>query len=80
MEIAAHSAGRDSIEAWDGLDVVYLKRPGALAELTVLENTSASDLIRFLASDGETSKRVIAGVIERGGLYDFNGKWVEVTL
>ncbi len=63
---------------WDALETVYRDRPALLAELAILENCGAADLLRFLTADSATRGRVIAGVIEHGGLYDSDGKFVEV--
>jgi ribosomal protein L37AE/L43A len=79
LETAAHDAGPDSVRVWDVLEVVYGKRPGVLAELAVLENYGAAALIRFLNSDAPERESTIAGVIERGGLYDSAGRFAEVN-
>lgn len=77
LEVAAHEAGVNHMATWDALEMVYRDRPALLAELAILENCGAADLIRFLSTDNATRARVIASVIERGGLYDSNGKFVE---
>jgi hypothetical protein len=65
--------------AWDALEMVYRGRPALLAELAILENCTAADLLRFLSADIATRGRVIASVIERGGLHDSGGKFLEVS-
>jgi ribosomal protein L37AE/L43A len=45
MESAAHILGPDNPATWDALAQVCGKRPGLLAELAILENCGAADLI-----------------------------------
>jgi hypothetical protein len=78
LEAVAHEAGLDHPATWDALEMVYRDRPALLAELAILENCGAADLLRFLSADIATRERVIASVIERGGLYDSSGRFVEV--
>jgi hypothetical protein len=80
LEQRAHSAGPDTENAWNALSSVYTKSTLILAELAILENGGAADLIRFLAAHAQTRAERIAGVIECGGLYDLNGIFVEVDL
>lgn len=76
-EIVAHDAGPDNPQSWDVLARVYAERPALLAELAILENGGAADLIRFLRADSTARESTIAGVIERGGLTERHGKFVE---
>ena len=79
LEATAHRLGPDNPETWDALSAVYADRPAILAKLTILENAGAADLLRFLAANPETQKRVIDGVRMRGGLTDDSGKFVGVA-
>jgi len=76
LEALIHDAG-PSEASWEVLALVYAERSGIVAELAVLESASAADLVRFFTADAETRQHAIERVIERGGLYDFDGKWVE---
>lgn len=67
LESLAHDAGPEKPGTWDALETVYDNRPGVLAELTLLENSGAADVIRFLAADAPTRQSTIAAVIEQGG-------------
>jgi hypothetical protein len=78
LEVGAHEAGLDHPATWDALEIVYRDRLAILAELAILENCVAADLLRFLGADHVARGRVIASVIERGGLYDGGGKFIEV--
>jgi hypothetical protein len=80
IETVAHLAGLEHPAAWDALETAYRNRPALLAELSILENCGAPDLVRFLSADNATRGRVIASVIERGGLYDCGGKFFEATV
>jgi len=79
MEAAAHMFGPDDPAAWDTFGTVYGERPAVLAELAILEHCRAADLIRFLSERRDTRKRLIEGVLLRGGLWDSQGKFVEVS-
>jgi len=79
LEVWAHERGPGNSAAWDVLEMVYRDRPALLAELAILENCGAADLLRFLSADNETRERVIKVVIERGGLYDRAGRFVDLT-
>lgn len=77
IEAGAHDAGpTDAV--WDALARVYAERPALLVELATLENGGAADLVRFLSADPATRGRVVASVTERGGLYNLDGRFVEV--
>jgi len=78
LEVRAHEAGLDHPATWGALELVYCDRPALLAELAILEECGAADLLRFLSADNATRERVIARVIERGGLYDHADRFVEV--
>lgn len=70
LEALAHNAGA-SEQSWEILAEVYSKRPGILAELLILENYSAADLLRYyFTADDETREQIIAGVIAGGGLWE----------
>jgi hypothetical protein len=80
IDAGGHQAGLGYPAAWDALEMGYRNRPALLAELSILENCGAADLVKFLSADDETRGRVIARVIQRGGLYDCGGKFIEVTV
>lgn len=77
LEALAHDAGASEAR-WEILGHVYCKRSRLLAKLTILENCGAVDLIRFLSAETELRERVIDGVLMRGGLYDAQGRFVEI--
>ncbi len=79
LELLAHDAGPNNPESWGALARVYAERPGLLAELLILENSTAAALIRFLSADSEVRERAIAGVIESGGLWQCPGRFVELA-
>ena len=68
LELQAHEAGPDHPATWGALALLYGEEPAVLAELAILENRGAADLIRFLTADGAARESEIAGVIEHGGL------------
>lgn len=78
-EAAAHILGPDNPAAWDALSTVYGERPAVLAELAILENCRAADLIRFLSDRQDARERLIEGLLARGGLWNSQGKFVEVS-
>ena len=79
LESTAHGLGPDNSETWDVLSAVYVERPAVLAELTILENAGAADLLRFLSTEPEVREQVIDGVLMRGGLTETYGRFVEVA-
>jgi len=78
-EATAHRLGPDNPETWEPLSAAYAERPAILAQLTILENAGAADLLRFLAAHPEAQARVIEGVLRRGGLTDGYGRFMEVA-
>ncbi len=78
LEVRAHEAEPDNPATWDALARVYAEPPTVLVELAILENGGAADLVRFLSADNATRGRVMAVVTERGGLYNSDGRFVEV--
>lgn len=79
LEATAHRLGPDNPETWDALSTVHAGRPAILAELTILENAGAADLLRFFSAIPEAQERVIEGVLMRGGLIDAYGRFLEVA-
>ena len=77
LELGAHTAPNHPL-TWDSLSTVYRERPAALAELAILENCGAGDLIRFLSVPQQARDRVIGNVLMRGGVWDSQRKFVEV--
>jgi hypothetical protein len=49
LEFSAHQAGADHPAAWGALALVHSVRPALLAELTILENCGAADLLESAA-------------------------------
>jgi hypothetical protein len=80
LELMPHDGGPDVERVWDDLSAVYAKRGPILAELAILENGGATDLVRFLAADPQTRAEWITEVIESGGLFDSGRRFVEVDL
>lgn len=54
------------------------KRPGILAELTVLENATAAALFRFFLAGSEARRVAIGRVLKRRGFTPRAGEFVEV--
>jgi hypothetical protein len=69
LEVEAHTAGANHPATWGGLALVYRERPAILAELTILENAGAADLLRFLAAHPGAQARVIDGGACAGRTY-----------
>jgi len=80
IEVGAQADGPDRAEVWNALELVYRQRPSLLAELMILENCCVQDLVRFLTANENTRETTIDRVIAQGGLYDFRGRFVEVTV
>jgi hypothetical protein len=80
LESCANDAGPDAESAWEKMSAVYSKRRPILAELVILENGRAADLIRFLAADPQTRAGWITEVINCGGLYDSGRRFIEIDL
>jgi hypothetical protein len=80
LELRARSADPDAENTWEDLSAVYASCGPILAELAILENCGAADLIRFLAADAETRRQAVTQVIEWGGVYDASGRFVEVAV
>lgn len=79
IEAEAHAAGPERAEVWDTLAHAYSRRPDVLAELAFLENSHATSLRRFLDATPEQQRAVRQAIIADGGLFDSNGKFVEVA-
>jgi len=79
LELQAHDAGTDHRATWGALAWVYAERPGVLAELAILENLGAAELLRFVSASPEERERSLETVILRGGLCDLRGRFVEVA-
>ncbi len=80
LELEAHEAGLGHAATWDTLALVYPERPALLAELTILEERSAADLIRFLTADAATRVQIVSEVVFAGGLHDGRGRFLELAL
>jgi hypothetical protein len=80
LGLRAHEAGANHPATWGALALLYREWPGVAAELGVLENCSAADLIRFLSAAPELRARVLDGVLTAGGLYDSRARFVEILL
>jgi hypothetical protein len=68
LELRALEAGPDHPATWDALALVYRERPGVLAELAILENGAAADLLRFLSSGADERQAVTDRILRLGGL------------
>jgi hypothetical protein len=79
-DLAAHQPGADQPNTWDWLERVYRERPRILTELTILENCSANDLIRFLTAGPEQRAEIVNAVLMAGGVYDSRARFVEIPL
>jgi hypothetical protein len=79
LELQAHDAGPEHPATWDALAMVCAARPGVLAELAILENVGAADLLRILSASPEALRWAIDTVILRGGVHDSAGRFVEVA-
>src|ERR1043165_8296327 len=75
LEVQAHEAGPNHSATWGALDLCYHKRPAVLAELAVLENASAGDLVRFFYASAEERERAIEAVMIGGGFYNSHGRF-----
>lgn len=64
LEQRAHEAGTDHPATWPALALVYAEQPRIEAELAILENASARDLVRFIGSDEQTRADIVRTVIE----------------
>jgi hypothetical protein len=80
LESLAHEAGTDHPAAWDALAHCYGTRSGVLAELAILETANAADLLRFLSASQEEQEQVLQTVILGGGIWDSDGRFVELHL
>jgi hypothetical protein len=80
LELSAHQAGADHPATWGALALVYRERPALLAELAILENSCAADLIRFLSASPKQRAEAIDEVLMRGGLYESHRKFLDLAL
>ena len=70
LEWQVRDAGPDHPVTWDALALVHRRRPVVLAELTILENFGAAELLRSVSASPEEGERSLETVILRGGLCD----------
>jgi hypothetical protein len=68
-EALARDAVPDHPAAWGALALVYRERPNVLAELAILENYRALELVRFFVANNGARQEAIARVIAAGGLW-----------
>lgn len=80
LGLLAHEAGANHPATWGALALLYREWPGVAAELRILENCGAADLIRFLSAAPGLREHAIDGVIKAGGFYDSRGRFVEILL
>jgi hypothetical protein len=66
LELKAHKASAGHPATWGALALVYRERPATLAELVILENCWAPDLVRFFAVDDKTRQEAIGRVLAAG--------------
>lgn len=79
-ELAATEAGGDRPTTWDSLAQIYRERPHILTELTVLENSTAGSLIRFLTAGPERRAQMVNAVLMAGGVCGSRARFVEISL
>jgi hypothetical protein len=77
--IAAQQLGPTNAVAWDALETVYSQRRAIITELMILESAPPSLLIEFLIGDTKLRHSIVDCVIFNGGLYDGEGRFVELT-
>lgn len=81
-ELSAHAEGPDNPQTWDTLATSYKERLKLEAELLILDNASGHDLERFLGLSRQSLKgdrdAAIDSVIMLGGLYDKQGRFIEL--
>lgn len=65
---------------WARLSSTYRQRSTVLAELAILENWSARDMVSFLLGTQQGRKEAIDDVLSAGGLYGSDGRFVEVPV
>jgi hypothetical protein len=78
VELSAHQAGPDHHATWGALAFVYRERPAVLAELAILENWLAVDLLSFLAMSPPQRRGAINAVLEYGGVQYGPGHFLEL--
>jgi hypothetical protein len=64
LESQAHEAGPDHPATWDSLALCYSRWPRVLAELAVLENAGAAELVRFVSAGPEERERAIEARVQ----------------
>ena len=67
----------DSVVAWDVLKLVTERRRWLIAALNVLDFGSAQFVIPFLIGSPHEKSNTIDSVIDAGGLYDKQQRWIE---
>lgn len=77
LEAAGHKIGPTEA-AWGGVQMVDGKRPGTLAELAILENATAADLVRFFLAGSEPRREAIGRVLAGGEFYPRDGEFIEM--
>ncbi|HXH51353.1 MAG TPA: hypothetical protein VNM47_18600 [Terriglobia bacterium] len=77
LEIACHRTGPTEA-GWEGVQMVDSRRPGILAELTVLENATAADLIKFFLASSKARRETIERVLASRGFSPRVGEFIEV--
>ncbi|MGA2631353.1 MAG: hypothetical protein ABSG54_14235 [Terriglobia bacterium] len=81
LEAKASVAGVNHLATWDTLALAHGRRPALLAELAILENCGAADLILFLSAGSEFRAQMIEGVLMRGGpLWETSAKFEPARL
>ena len=80
LEDSAHRLGPDNPMAWDALGIVYESRPQAQTELLILEVSPIPKLVKFLSLDPRGRKAVIERVVFNCGIYDGEGRFVELRI
>jgi hypothetical protein len=78
IEAAAHAGGPDKPEVWEALACVYGRRPAAIAELSFIENAQDEKVSLLLGATEEQRQAVCQAILEYGGLFDCDGRFIEV--
>ena len=65
---------------WMLLEYAYQKLPRIRAALAILEDGLIKGRVEFLGGDSGQQEQYIAEIVRAGGLYDVQGRFVEVTV
>lgn len=80
LEARVRKDGPGREVTWESLSLVHAERPNILVELTIVENASARDLIRFFLASERTRRAAARRVMEHGGFYPRPGEFTEIHI